>query len=773
MASHARKSRHYARKGRAGFRVGLVAAVIAAVIAVCGVVGVGLCMVWLQDLPDYTDSSAYNTAEKTKVYANDESTLLAEFYLENRDPITLDEMGDYVVKGTVATEDERFYQHNGVDLMGIARAVWVNVTGTGHEGASTITQQFVRNTILADEATESTLKRKVREAYIAIQLEQMYSKDEILQMYLNTINYGQGAYGIEAAARLYFSKSAKDLTLAEAAALIGIPQSPSYNNPIDNPESCKERRNLVLDRMLSNGVIAQEEHDAAQAEDLVLDVTRPESTDGIYQYKYFTSYVRECLLEDYSTDEVFKGGMTVITTLDPDIQKAAEKAADSKLSSLPDNLELALVAVDPDTGFIKALIGGRDYGESEFNLATQAKRQPGSSFKTFTLLAALNDGVSPQTNLDCSAHVNLDGWKVENYGGADYGTRTVASAFAVSSNTGFAQLATEIGAQKIVDMAKTCGIESDLGAYPSITLGSEEVTVREMAQAYATIATGGTKHEAVPIERIEDSAGNAIYTADTTGDKVLETSLTQAATDVMKGVVTHGTGRGAAISNGQPVAGKTGTSENWRDKWFCGITPQISCAIWIGGRDEVRMPSYVAADDVFGDFMSDVLAGEPIEQFPTTDETLEYSVTDIGEGSGSNGDDDDNPEHEGEAAEDSSDSNDDSENSGDDTTASGDNGTGSGGSTGGDAGGNTGGGGTGGSTGGTTGGTTGGGESGGTTDPDTGGGDSGSGGVEEHARAVPQQRMTSPAAQFDSLAAWARTAMGGLFGSIERISWIS
>ncbi len=605
-----------------------------------------MCSVWLQDLPDYTDASAYNYAEKTKVYANDGTTLLAEFFLENRDPIELSQMGDYVTKGTVATEDERFYQHSGIDLMGIARAVWVNVTHTGREGASTITQQFVRNTILADEAQESTLKRKVREAYIAIKLEEIYSKQDILQMYLNTINYGQGAYGIQAAAQRYYSVDAKDLTLAQAATLIGIPQSPTYNNPIDNPNNCKQRRNLVLDRMLSNGVITQEQHDAAQAEELNLNVSAVSSGDGMYKYKYFTSYVRQQLLQNYSTDEVFKGGMVVTTTLDPEIQDAAEKAANAKLKTLSSNLELAMVSVDPNTGYIKALIGGRDYDSNEYNLATQAKRQPGSSFKTFTLLAALNAGVSPETNLNCTSSVTLDGWKVENYGGTNYGTRSIASAFAVSSNTGFAQLCTKIGADKVVEMAKKCGIETSLDAYPSITLGSEEVTVREMAQAYATIANGGTKHEAICIESIKDSNGNVIYQANTTGEKVLDTALTQAATDVMKGVVTSGTGRGASIDNGQPVAGKTGTSENWRDKWFCGITPQLSTAIWIGGRDEVQMPSSVACDGVFGSFMSTVLKGKSIVQFPTSEKKLTYTITDFGSGSGSTGY---SPEHEGDS----------------------------------------------------------------------------------------------------------------------------
>ncbi|MGN0302092.1 MAG: transglycosylase domain-containing protein [Anaerotardibacter sp.] len=603
---------------------------------------------WLQDLPDYEDSSQYNYSSKTKVYASDGETLLAEFYLENREPVTLDQISDYVKEGTVATEDERFYEHSGVDIMGIARALVVNLTGGAKEGASTITQQFVRNTVLAEEATESTIKRKVREAYISLKLEEMYSKDEILNMYLNTINYGSGAYGIETAARRYFNKSAADLNLVESATLIGIPQSPTYNNPIDYPENCIERRNLVLQRMLSNNVITQSEYEEAVATPLQLDVTEVGQTnDGIYKYEYFTSYVRDTLLEEYTTDELFKGGLTIITTLDVDTQDKAEAAVNNYVSRLNDNIEGALVAVDPDTGYIKALVGGRDYRENQYNLATQAKRQPGSSFKTFTTLAALDKGISPETNLDCEGTVNINGWSVHNYGNSDYGIRTFANALAISSNTGFAELVTEIGPQALVDMAKKCGIEQDLQAYPSLTLGAQEVTVREMAQAYATIANGGTYREAVCVEKIINSDGEVVYEADTTGEKVLDTALTQAATDMLRGVVTSGTGRGAYIGS-QDVAGKTGTSENWRDKWFCGITPQLSVAIWIGGREEVQMSSSISCDGIFGTFMRAYMQNHDSEKFPTSTEQLKYTIFDIGHGAYS--DNEDNPEKEGEEA---------------------------------------------------------------------------------------------------------------------------
>lgn len=574
---------------------------------------------WLQDLPDYEDTSNYQLGEKTRIYASDGETLLAELYLEDRDPLdSLDEISSYATQGTIDTEDVRFYEHNGVDIMGIARAVINNVTGGTTEGASTITQQLVRNTVLTSEAGEQTIKRKVREAYIAIQLEKMYSKDEILLMYLNTVNYGSGAYGIEAAAQKYFQKSASELTLAESAALVGIPQSPTYNNPIDYPDTCLERRNLVLSRMLTNGDISQAEYEAAVAEPLNLNVREDDgSADGIKAYPYFTSYVRDCLLETYSEEEVFSGGLTVITTLDVSAQEAAEQAANNKLATVDDDLEVALVAVDPDTGFIKAMVGGRDFYTDEFNLATQATRQPGSSFKTFTLLAAIEDGVNPNTtNVNCSSTVSIDGWNVENYGGSSYGTRTIASAFAVSSNTGFARIINTIGTEKVVDMAERCGIETTLENVPSITLGSQGVTVREMAGAYATIASGGIQRDAVAIESITNKNGDVIFEADTEGTRVISEEVAKAAEKVMEGVITSGTGTAARLWCGQTAAGKTGTSEQWRDSWFCGITPQYSVAIWLGAREERTMAESYTATSVFEDFLDNVLSGQELEDFP-------------------------------------------------------------------------------------------------------------------------------------------------------------
>ena len=623
MASRALKNRPGTRNRRRYIPVLYIVVAFAALIIAGCCATYALASSWLEDLPDYQDASSYNLAQKTRVYANDGTTLLAEFYLENREPVSnLSDISPYVTQGTVATEDERFYQHHGVDPIGIARAVVNNVAGGSTEGASTLTQQFVRNTVLSDEMSEQTLKRKVREGYIALKLEESYSKDDILLMYLNTVNYGTGAYGIEAAAKKYYSVDASDLTLAQAALLVGIPQSPTYNNPINYPDNALSRRNTVLARMLSNNVITQDQYDEAVSEPLNLKVT--ETTEsGIYKYPYFTSYVRQVLLDQYSEAEVFKGGLTVTTTLDVKAQAAAEKAAAREDKQVDKDVEAALVAVEPSTGYIRALVGGRDYNANEYNLATQAQRQAGSSFKTFTLAAAIENGIDPnKTYVDCNSPVTIDmgehaqAWTVENYGGHNYGTLSLADAFALSSNTGFARLVTAIGPIRVVDIAHRMGIESDLQSVPSITLGTQGVTVREMAGAYGTIATGGIQHDAVAVEKITDANGKVIFQTDTTGTRVISEETAHALEKVMEGVVTKGTGKAAALDNGQTVAGKTGTSQNWRDKWFVGITPQYAVACWEGAREERQMSSSYDASDMFADFLNQLISSSDTEAFP-------------------------------------------------------------------------------------------------------------------------------------------------------------
>lgn len=632
-----------AMKGRQGTKTKNKKVIVLSLIAVCfafiaaGVFGVySLCNSWLDDLPDYQNADAYNTAQPTEVYAADGVTKLAEFQLENREPVAFDQISEYVIKGTVATEDERFYTHSGVDYIGVGRALVNNLMGGELEGASTITQQFVRNTILSDEMRDISFKRKIREMYISLKLEEQYTKDEILLMYLNTINYGSGAYGIEAAAHRYFSKSAKDLTLNEAATLVGIPQSPTYNNPIDYPENCLKRRNLVLDRMVSNNVITAEEAEAVKAEPIELDPSKPSQT-GILAYPYFTSYVRNQLTDPngkyaYSTSELFKGGLTIYTTLDVEVQQAAEEAAEKKEEEAGKPFEVAMAVVNPQNGYIDAMVGGDDYDETQVNMATGeggSGRQAGSAFKTFTLLAALNEGIDPETLIDAGYKVDLEGGEpVYNNNKSDYGTRTIKSAFGVSSNTAFIRLLLSVGVDKVIEMARAMGIHSDMPSVAGLTLGIASVTPLEMADAYATIANGGTHYEPECIKRIEDRSGKVIVDNENPqGTRVFSKEVARAAIDCLKVVIDNGTGQAARPSNGQEAGGKTGTTDDKKDSWFCGITPQYSVAIWLGDRNDYSkaQATWTTAASVFADFITKVIPSDETEEFFTA-EKPEYQM---------------------------------------------------------------------------------------------------------------------------------------------------
>ena len=772
MASRSIKNRPATKKKRPFTGFLAVVSVFLVVIVVGGAGLYALASSWIGELKDYDVSSTsdLNASQPTTVYASDESTVLARFQLENRVP--LDELGEvspYVLQATVDTEDERFYEHGAIDLWGIMRAAVVTLTGSGREGASTITQQLVRNTIISDEMDDISFKRKIREMYLAVRLEEQYGKDDILLMYLNTINYGNATYGIQAAAQRYFSKDASELTLAESAALAGVPQSPSNNDPLNNPDNCVKRRNLVLDRMYTNGDITREQRDAAQAEPLVVNETVP-NNDGIEAYPYFSSYVRDTLRQTYSQDEVFKGGMTVITTLDVATQEAAEQAVDQKEQNLDDAINGSLVAIDPNTGYVRALVGGKDYYSNSVNLATgtgtnalSPGRPCGSSFKTFTLLAALEAGIDPfNTSVDASSPATIPNTEygtgsvkpLQNFDNINYGTRTIARAFAVSSNTAFVRLQMAVGGDKVAEVAKRLGITSPLSVVPSLTLGQQNVTMLDMASAYSVIANGGEKHAAQPILRVYDRHGALIEdNSNPQGERVISSEVAHAATEVMKTVIdtSEGTGTQARLANGQAVAGKTGTSDEFGDITFCGITPQLSVAIWFGDpSNQVSLPYHMNAADVFSNFMNQVLQGQQTADFPQADDpeykafsSNDYHIygwggsssswSNSGNGTGNNGSgsnggdgDDDNDDGQGSSGASSGSASGNGHGSSGNSGSDGDNGSnpGSTGATGGTTGGNAGG-----ETGGTTGGTTGG-ESGGTeggSGGSTGGGTTGGG----------------------------------------------
>jgi 1A family penicillin-binding protein len=565
---------------RTRITLGVIFGFLLVVVLAVGVVGYAVASSWLKDLPDYQKPGAFDTSQPTKILSAD-GTLLAKLYLENRETISIDDMSQHVLDAIVAVEDERFYQHKGVDPIGIARSVFKTATGS-RQGASTLTQQYIRQTILLDEANEITLKRKFREAYLALELEKRYSKRDILAMYLNTVYFGEGAYGIEIASQTYFAKHASELSIAEAAMLAGIPQRPSKLSPYDFPEDALARRNHVLERMYANDYITKAEYD--EAVESKIKLKKAESpNDGIYAAPYFVAQVKKELQQKFSTGTVFGGGLTVRTTLDDKMQKYAEKAVHNAIGKK--GPEGALVSIDPSNGYVKAVVGGRSYKKKKFNMATQAHRQAGSSFKTFTLVTAIDEGMSPSYLVDSASPAVIASkpkpWVVNNSEGSGRGLMTLRAATAGSVNTVFARVAHEIGPKKIVKTAKAMGIQTKLKAYDSIALGAQNVTVLEMASAYATLANGGTYYEPTFITEVEDRTGETIYEWKKDGERAISKSVAWATTQVLMGVVSGGTGTRARISGWQ-VAGKTGTSQKNRDVWFCGYTPTLATAVWVG-----------------------------------------------------------------------------------------------------------------------------------------------------------------------------------------------
>ncbi len=577
----------------------------------------------LSTLPDFQSKNAFDVAQATRIYSAD-GKLLARLYLQNREVIPLSRISPYVVNGVVAVEDERFYQHGGVDPLGLVRAAVQTASGN-RQGASTITQQYIRNTILLDQRLDMTIDRKIREAYLAIQLEKRYSKRDIIEMYLNTIYLGEGAYGIQAASLEYFDRPASTLTLPQAALLAGLAQSPSRLDPYNNPTGAITRRNEVLGRMLANNYITPAQYKSALATKLLLERNKQPS-NGIYRAPYFVAHVKKLLQQQFSPATVFKGGLTVYTTLDTRLQKYAEDAVNGHLNHKGDPIG-ALVSIDPNTGYVKAMYGGRSYAKSKFNLATQGMRQPGSSFKTFVLVDALEKGMPPSMMIDSSSPAYLPTkpkrWVVNNSEGSGHGLMSLTNATALSVNAVFARIAWyAVGAKSIAETAKRMGITTKLPHYPSIALGSQNVTPYEMASAYGTLATEGVHRSPVCITKVIDHDDRTIFQASTHGTRVVKASVAKVAIDVMKGVITHGTATRAYI--GRPAAGKTGTSQSNRDAWFVGFTPQLVTAVWTGYAKE-RTIIYrgsrgfggTVSAPIWAAFMRDALKGMPRADFPS------------------------------------------------------------------------------------------------------------------------------------------------------------
>ncbi len=550
---------------------------------------------------------------------------------EARTLVDYDDIAAPMRHAIVAIEDRRFWEHNGIDLRGIGRALVADVRQKAVvEGGSTITQQFVKNSLDRDQ---KTIARKVREAALAWQLERPggWTKQKILQEYLNTIYFGNGAYGVQQAAQTYFQRGAKDLTIAEAALLAGIPADPSQYDPVANSAAAKARRRTVLQAMLEESKITPAQLAEASATPLPdPDKVQLPGTEGPAQH--FVNYVKQQLIDEYGSSEVFGGGLKVKTTIDLELQQAARDAI-SKWLTDADGPSAALVAIDPRTGAVRAMIGGNDYRKSQFNLAVQGVRQPGSAFKPFVLATALRQGISPATRFVSEPQsINLGDkyWVVGNYDDAYSGSIDLERATIASDNAVYAQLTQLVGSKSVAETAKRLGIRSKLEGVYSIGLGAEAVTPLELARAFGTLAYGGRRVDGAMFgnkPRVIDEVQEPKRLRENWPVEVDALTSVQAGVvnSILQKAVRLGTGKRAFLAD-RPVAGKTGTTENYGDAWFVGYTPQLVVAVWVGYPTTLKpMLTEFNGEAVSGgtfpaliwkSFAERALRDEPVESFP-------------------------------------------------------------------------------------------------------------------------------------------------------------
>ncbi len=547
---------------------------------------------------------------------------------QDRVVIPFSAMPQSLREATIAVEDKDFYRHGGVSPIAIVRAAWADITSASiAQGGSTITQQYVKNVFTGNEQSFS---RKIREAILAIKVDRELTKNEILEKYLNTVYFGNGAYGVQAAAQTYWGISARALSVDQSALLAGLIQRPTTYEPINNPEAARGRRNVVLDLMAQQGYLTSSEAADLKAKPVEVRVQPTQASP----FAYFVNHVSRIVQDQFGYEGTFKGGLRVFTTLDRKAQQAAEDAVAQHLDQ-PGDPAAALVAIDPTTGAVRALVGGKDFNQAQLNLATQAHRQTGSAFKTFTLAAAMQDKISLKSTWKGPAEIVIpdpkcfdeqgEPWEVGNYSDARAGTMSLTDATANSVNTIFAQLVVQVTPQAVAAVARDLGIQSDLNPVCSITLGTQDVTPMEMTAAYATLAARGVRREPQTITQVKTATGEVLHQWEVEDEQALGQNNADLVTFALQEVVESGTGTAADI--GIPVAGKTGTAQNYQDAWFCGYTPQLAACVWVGfPRGQIEMHDVQGFDNVTGgsipaliwhDFMAVATEGLPVEDFPT------------------------------------------------------------------------------------------------------------------------------------------------------------
>ena len=611
-----------------------------------GVLVVGAAALWAftilpRSLPSVTALETLQPIQGTKIY-DDNDEAITELHVERRILVPLSQIPQSLRDAILATEDRRFYSHWGIDPIGVARAIVQNYRrGRIVEGGSTITQQLTKVLFLTPD---KSLERKLKEAVLALELERRYSKDRILEMYLNQVYFGQGSYGVEAAARTYFGKGVSELTVRESALLAGLPRAPTNYSPFDRPEAAKRRREVVLRRLVEFGSIKDEEAKRLAKTDLGLIPPERRRTTG----QYFIDYVQQTLEAKYGPDLVLKGGLNVYTTLNPTMQLTAEQSLREGLKALAgrsaptttgvrpgESPEGAVVTVEPQTGYVKAMVGGSDFFRSEFNRAVQAKRQPGSAFKPFIYIAALEAGFTPASQIEDSpvsfpvGGKNGQVWKPENYDRKFRGSTTLQQAIEESVNVVTVKLQDRVGLAKTIQVARRLGITSPLDVNLSLALGTSDVSLLEMTSAYGTLANQGVWMPPVAIRYVTDAQGKLLEEHVPEGREALAPETAYVITQMLRGVVERGTGQ-AAKGLGRPVAAKTGTTNDYSNAWFVGFTPRLATGVWVGydrprslGKDEtgsrVAVPIWVT-------YMGKVLGDSPKEDFPVPEHVVSMLV---------------------------------------------------------------------------------------------------------------------------------------------------
>ena len=597
----------------------------------------GAFFAFTHDLPQIRNLETFRPHAVTRVYSANKE-LLAELFLEKRDPVPLQSIPRYLTAALVATEDRKFYKHSGVDIKGIARAIVKDIQAGGFvEGASTITQQLAKTLFLTPR---KTIVRKIKEAILAFQLERRYTKNEILQLYLNQVYFGSGAYGVQSAAEIFFGKSVPDLTLAESALIAGMPKSPSRYSPLVNKDLARQRRNIVLQQMLSMEIISTDEYRQAVKAEIVL----ADQNKSLNRAPYFVEYVKKKMEKLLGASKIYKGGISIYTTLNLDLQEAAQTAVDDGLRSLqsrmnannilPTDPQAALVGIDIESGGILAMVGGRNYYESPFNRATTSKRQPGSAFKPLVYAYAIEQGFSQNTMI-LDAPVVYRGadptsdYRPENFSKKYKGEITLRNALAISQNIPAVRLLEMLGPESVARFAHRLGIESNLEPNLSLALGTSEVSLLNLTGAYAVFPRGGKWIEPYGVLEVNDHRGRIIWSAKPQKRLVMTREGSAIISNMLESVVLEGTGR-QARKLAFPVAGKTGTTNNYDDALFVGFSPTVAAGVWVGrdagGNLGDKETGAKAALPIWIQFMQNGAVDESNQEFKLPDNVVSVRI---------------------------------------------------------------------------------------------------------------------------------------------------